>query len=201
MFRDVFYINLPHREQRRKNMEAQVPWAKKIDGIIIDEDDIDSYKVFPYILQHPKRVIAGTIGCYLAHKKTLEYVQSLNTTEPCVIFEDDVVIKASNFWDVVHEHVTSCKSQCDILMIDTIGNALKQDKVSDNLYKPSCIWPTYWGAHCYVVMGSKAASNVLGVLSSFPVTDIDTMYLRHCNSLVCKPGICIQDNSSSDRTC
>lgn len=199
----VFYINMDHRIARRKSTESQlgnVPYTR-IPGVSVNIKDVSRYDIFDYLKERKDNALVGTVGCYLAHKQALEAIVKLNTEEACIILEDDIVFLSDDVWKQILDVTKGLNKShhCDLVLIDTIGDSKESDLITDNIYKPSEIWPVYWGAHCYVVFGSLCAQNILSKLDKYPISDIDTCYISYCDAFVAKIGVCRQYGDSSDK--
>jgi hypothetical protein len=81
----IYYINLDHREDRKKEF---INWVSesKFNGVV---------ERIPAILKKNK----GYIGCTMSHIKALETFLNSNY-ETCIIYEDDYQpIDIENYWD------------------------------------------------------------------------------------------------------
>lgn len=157
-FSRLFFINLDNRKRKRKIMEKQlfnssIPFTR-ISGVnCLDFIKYKIKNITNYNLSYHK----GLIGCFLAHKKCLQYIQSLfqnkNNNKKFIITEDDIFFKKTLFKEIQE---LSVPLDCDILFLNSAclkGRPAPNKKmlVSENLYKINESYPTFMGAFFYII--------------------------------------------------
>lgn len=108
VFDKIFYINLEHRDDRKKQILNEF---KKMD---ISDDKIHRIDAV-----HEK--YNGHIGCAKSHIKTLEYAKKHNY-QTIVVFEDDFVFTEEKdvVFKKIHEFLKKFDGKWDVIQLTTV---------------------------------------------------------------------------------
>lgn len=176
------YINLDHRTDKQIHINNQLincPYnIHRIPGIICD--NFMDYAVHNYIV-FGSQGHKGIIGCWLAHKQSLEYLLKLESnSEYSLILEDDVVIDRG-FWSYIQG--LNPPQNSDLVFFDAgRNNHLDKNRCLDhdlNLYLTYSSYPIFSGTYCYCVKNSSIPK-IVNILNNVKIyKDIDGFYFYH----------------------
>jgi hypothetical protein len=221
-----FYINLDHRTDRRRHMEAQ---AERLGGVPLERwpairpTDRNLYTTWgpytrrgiaPYLhrnrrSRHKRERFYGVIGCYISHVRLMEYVAD-RFTEPdrnVLVFEDDVVIQPG-FLDALRKRLEDPvlrSADWDMIRIDCWGDRVDELRVSEGIYRLTRAWDTatqFGGNHAVLYRPSRLP-RLLDILASRQIRDIDSFW-SHAElpsvlaHYVVDTGLCWQTNLATD---
>lgn len=167
--KDIYVINLKHREDRKKAVQKEL---KKIK--------IKNYEIFPAIygttleksqldeLEDPilNKIIANlrhcheelpsfnAVGAYMSHIEICKKVSKLNDDDRCLILEDDVKLDSTivdslgNIWKAIPDDY-------DVLMLGYIPIVQNESEVRRvNQFLASEL--NFWDTHAYILTGRGA---------------------------------------------
>jgi GR25 family glycosyltransferase involved in LPS biosynthesis len=221
-----FYINLDHRTDRRRHMEAQ---AGRLGGIPLERwagirpTDRNLHTTWepytrrglePYLHKHlrqrrKRERFYGVIGCYISHVRLMEYMADRFTERDgnVLVFEDDVVIQPG-FLDRLRERFEDPvlrDADWDMVRIDCWGARVEELRVSEHVYRLKRSWNTgtqFGGAHAVLYRPSRLPK-LLDILASRPIRDIDGLWSFGdlpdvLEHYVIDTGLCWQTDLASD---
>ena len=209
-----FCISLPHRTDRYRAFITQMAdsrarWIAPLRENIRPGVWYEAFAqipwpippLAPYLQKRSEGTQLGTIGCYHAHVHVLEEIASQQTNRWYVVFEDDVRVLSLEWLTVLSSlRLPAGFEHLGLVLVDPHGQPLPEDRLQHGWYRPSRTHPAYVGTHCYVVLGSQAARNVLAALGGLPyLADIDSLFVRCGQSLAWYPGIVDTGDQGSDR--
>ena len=194
-----FYINLDHRTDRRRHMEAQagllgsIPLERWAGIRPTDRNLHTTWEPYlrrglePYLskYRHQRRKrerFYGVIGCYISHARLMEHMADRFTERDgnVLVFEDDVVIQPG-FIDRLRERFEDPvlrDADWDIARIDCWGERVEELRVSEDVYRLTRAWHTgteFGGAHAVLYRPSRLPK-LLDILASRRIRDIDGLW-------------------------
>jgi GR25 family glycosyltransferase involved in LPS biosynthesis len=191
IIKDVYVINLDGSKDRWANVQREfsklgslpvIRWSA-IDGRKMTRDEMRAEKIphtmFPETVKDPKlrERRRGEIGCYLSHRKLLEYLATLDCSpdEGHLILEDDVTIHPDilSRWKTAATHLDP---DWGLFYFGLSGN-IKQGESRHGI-SPLL---SGWGAYGYVVRHSNL-SQLLSKAATM-TEPIDDIYQRHYEQL------------------
>lgn len=191
IIKDVYVINLDGSKDRWANVQREFPklgslpvtrWPA-IDGRKMTRDEMRAAKIpatmFPETIKDPKlrERRRGEIGCYLSHRKLLEYLETLDCDpdDGHLILEDDVTIHPDLLerWKAAAAHLDPAWG---LFYFGLSGN-IRQGESRHG------ISPLFsgWGAYGYVVRHSSLPQ--LLSKAATMTEPIDDIYQRHYEQL------------------
>ncbi|WP_316832959.1 glycosyltransferase family 25 protein [Pedobacter aquatilis] len=205
---EIKYINLKQNQLRKARMEdllVKFPYPySRIEGVQYEEAN-PSYQHYtkqgtkPYLEGYVFR--KGVIGCWIAHSKALESIQSRSGIS--VILEDDFCCHEDFFTQALNR-IENFKQPFDLLIFDPWGKGpLAAHKIAEHIYRPlDCTHPYYGGSHC-VFVNNERIDEILDIKCQAKVMDYDGFLLEHpqINCFVFYTGLCwVADLPSDIRT-
>lgn len=191
----IFYINLPHRKDRKKNVIQQVTKVdrledlERVDGVYGDKINIKNMSSSLVTKQGKRQATAknirvyvpltvGAIGCALSHRKVYQKIIDQDL-DYALILEDDITLD-KNFNTKFEEIMRNAPSDFDVIYLGYHNSSLKNIKPYSKHFS---IPDRVYGLFGYVVT-RQAAEKLLKV---FPITrQIDSDISDRLNSN--KPG-------------
>jgi glycosyl transferase, family 25 len=118
-FDKIFYINLNHREDRKKQILNQ-----------LSKMDIPINKIYRIDAVHEK--YNGHIGCAKSHIKTLEYAKK-NNYKTVAVFEDDFVFTESKeiVFKRINDFLNNFDGKWDVIQLTAVYKKLTDIKYED----------------------------------------------------------------------
>ena len=193
MFDKIFYINLPNRSDRNKNIINQLNKLKlsditerikalvgtKLDinaissNLITDKGKRDALSEFRMDSTY---LTKGSIGCALSHRKIYKKMVSENIA-CALILEDDVTINNNNFTNFIKDHQQYIPKNYDILFVGYHDDCIKYQSSSKHFYTRSSV---VLGTFGYIVT-KKGAQKLLDL---FPISrQLDTEIFLNFNKI------------------
>jgi hypothetical protein len=191
-----FYINLDHRTDRRRHMEAQ---AEQLGGIPLERwpairptarnlyttwEPYTRRGLAPYLhrnrrSRHKRERFYGIIGCYISHVRLMEHMADRFTERDghVLVLEDDVVIRPG-FLDLLSKRLEDPVlrgADWDMIRIDCWGARVEEFRVSEGIYRLMRTWKTgtqFGGSHAVLHRPSRLPK-LLDILASRQIRDID----------------------------
>src|SRR5262249_30218861 len=199
-----FCITLEHRKDRYRSFSVQMActrhrWIAPIQEYIRPGVWCPSFSDIPgriaplarYLKAKPEDAQLGTIGCYLAHVRVLEEIAARHTDQWYVVFEDDVRIRSAYWLSLLGGlRLPPGFEDTRLVLVDPRGERRAEDEIEPRWFRPSTTSPHYYGSHCYIVLGSQAARDVLSALARHPyLEDVDSLILKSGLSLAWYPEV------------
>ncbi len=208
----IRYINLDHRQDRRKHMED----LQKQLNLPFQRITASSYKtvlepneyvkeilkrgIETYILSEDGKIARpGIIGCYLSH---LQSIENMDATYPGVYItlEDDINIAGIHFFIKLLKILKKTPTDWDILLVDCAGKYNTSQLVVRNLYLPNNTNELV-GTHV-VLIKPQSKNKIIKGLAAYPIKDIDGLLLSNKTQIktyVAKTGLSYAGGFKPDR--
>lgn len=136
--------------------------------------------VAQYIMDDSEARQHGAIGCWIAHVKALESVDTASGYT--VVLEDDFVCK-DDFFEKALAMLNEFDRDFDVAIFDPNGEGPSPEhRISSGIYDvEGCSFPQYFGSHCLFYNNSKIPK-ILNSIFSSQIRDYDGFLL--CNELL-----------------
>jgi GR25 family glycosyltransferase involved in LPS biosynthesis len=156
-FERIFFINLNQRTRKKKAVEANL-FSLNLPYTRVSGVDCEDFKKYHVTAEIPfgSTLHKGTIGCFLAHKKCLEFIQNKykkqNTNKKFIIAEDDIRINNALMPELNN---LTFPEDCEIMLLNSACQHLRKPKpkkeysIQPNLYKVYDTYPVFFGAFFY----------------------------------------------------
>ncbi len=212
---DISYINMDKDADRRAFMESQlsqlqVPFRRwpgtdgsKLTTDILRQEHVGSPS---FAIRHKswdgKLRNTGVIGCWLSHKKLLQYLSSLPHHENAMhlIIEDDIHIPSNlitEHWRTLQSHIPR---NADIVYFG-ITNPIVEYPVSNRLakLKPG---DGNWGTYAYAVRHGSLLTKILPCLEFFrdPIDNQYDQCFDNLNAYAATPNILNADSEFQEKS-
>ncbi len=168
----IYYINLDHQTDRRKNIIELIDMlgfknVKRIPAVKVKYlEDVEKYKTlidpekYKNLLENNKNnsrknhydLTNGSVGCFLSHINIYKDIITRNIPY-AIVFEDDLVIKDSKqvFWNKINN--IDIPADTDIFLVDAI---IKDKNLKDGINKINFFFLT-----TFYIITNKGAKTIL----------------------------------------
>ena len=126
--KNVFYINLKHRIDRKIHIEQQLQKLKW------------DYTRFDAIIEQSNHTFKNRIGCAKSHSKLLQHALEKNM-EYIIILEDDILFNNCDEFNSKIKNILTYNNNFDVLLFAGNCKSNKLTKISDHvakIYKAQC---------------------------------------------------------------
>lgn len=204
---DMYVITLGKKERmvNIKNQETKIKNKINIfDGVnglkldinkLIKNDILDKNHELSKNINHAKR----EIGCYLSHYNIYKKIKKENKKGYTIIFEDDFIVKSSNFKDDIRKSIDKLNNKSiDFDFLYLGSNQINYgENIIDKLYYVNPKQNLY-GTHAYVINNKnidKIIDNIKIIKNPIDVIIQDLSKNNIFNTVIMYPYIVIQNKS------